>query len=262
VTCQFGFGNPKRRTLFTVFFISARPFEVRRSFYFLITFKKSNKICYTTLVKTLASSILLSGIMILCLVLLPPLSSSSEEGAKLFSLDVAPGSVGEVPPLVPIQESFFESMALTQKTVPVELVIESIGVNAPIEPVGLLDGGMAVPALPEYVGWYKFGAVPGERGSAVLAGHVNWRDSPDAVFTHLKDVSIGDHITVKHSNGEMITFSVFKITSYPLSADATEVFSSYDGLSYLNLITCGGTWNQEIGSHELRLVVSAIKIES
>ncbi len=197
----------------------------------------------------------------ICLAVLPPLSLSSQEEAKPFSLDVISSSADEVA-RVPPQESFFESIALTQNSVPVELFIESIGVRAPIEPVGLLDGGMAVPARPEYVGWYKFGAVPGDRGSAVLAGHVNWRDSPDAVFTDLKDVSVGDHITVTHSDGEVVTFSVFKITSYPLSADATEVFSSHDGLSYLNLITCAGPWNREIGSHELRLVVSAVKIDS
>ncbi len=142
---------------------------------------------------------------------------------------------------------------------PLELSIESIGVKAPIESVGVITGEMAVPTFPENVGWYQFGARPGDIGNAVLAGHVNWKDSPDAAFTNLKKVKVGDIIKVTNSDGEIISFLVNDIKRYPLYADTEEVFSSDDGLAHLNLITCDGIWNSIIRSHESRLVIFAVK---
>ena len=146
--------------------------------------------------------------------------------------------------------------------IPVEISIESIGVSAPIELVGVLNGAMAVPSLPENVGWYEFGTRPGEIGSAVLAGHVNWKNSPNAVFTNLKNIQIGDLIRVTSSDGEVIYFSVNEIKSFPLYSDTSEVFLSNDGLSHLNLITCSGIWNSIIKSHESRLVIFATKFDT
>lgn len=146
------------------------------------------------------------------------------------------------------------------KVIPVELSIESIGVKAPVELVGFLNGAMGVPSVAENAGWYEFGTTPGEIGSAVFDGHVNWKNSPDAVFTNLKNIQVGDTVTVSMSDGNIISFIVTEIKSYPLYSDATEVFSSNDGLAHLNLITCDGVWNSIIRSHESRLVVFTTKI--
>jgi LPXTG-site transpeptidase (sortase) family protein len=153
------------------------------------------------------------------------------------------------------QENHIEEIAI-----PIKLSISSINIEAPIELVGVSDGKMSVPTLPENVGWYKFGARPGDVGSAVLAGHVNWKNNPDAVFTNLKNIIIGDTIEAINSDGETISFLVHTIKKYSLDADTTEVFLSDDGLSHLNLITCSGLWNPILGSHELRLVVFATKL--
>lgn len=148
-----------------------------------------------------------------------------------------------------------------EKIIPVELSIESIYIKAPIEQVGFSNGAMGVPTEAGNAGWYEFGTVPGEVGSAVLAGHVNWKDSPNAVFTNLKSVEVGDIVTVTMSDDKNVSFVVTHIKSYPLYADANEVFSSNDGLSHLNLVTCDGVWNSIIHSHESRLVIFTEKIE-
>lgn len=162
--------------------------------------------------------------------------------------------------LDPSIETIISEEAPTERIFPIELSIDSIGVTAPIELVGVLNGAMAVPTVAENAGWYEFGTVPGDIGSAVLAGHVNWRDRPNAVFTNLKKVQVGDIIKITNSNGEFVYFLVNEIKSYNLYADTTEVFSSDDGLAHLNLITCDGLWNSLIKSHESRLVIFAIKI--
>jgi len=153
-----------------------------------------------------------------------------------------------------------EELYVQDIVIPVELHIDSIEIRAQIELVGVSDKEMGVPLIPENVGWYKFGAHPGDVGSAVLAGHVNWENNHHDVFTNLRDVAIGDTIEVKNSDEETISFLVHNIKRYPLDADTEEVFSSDDGLAHLNLITCGGSWNPIIESHELRLVVFSTKI--
>ncbi|MDQ5954101.1 MAG: sortase [Patescibacteria group bacterium] len=143
---------------------------------------------------------------------------------------------------------------------PVKISIESIGVNAPIESVGILDGAMAVPTFGHNVGWYSLGTRPGEVGSAVLAGHVNWMNGEDAVFTNLKNIKIGDTISVTNNYGQIVHFAVTDIQSFPLYTDTTEIFSSSDGIVRLNLITCNGSWSDWLNTHDSRLVVFAEKI--
>lgn len=148
----------------------------------------------------------------------------------------------------------------TKKAYPVKISIESIGVNAPIESVGILDGAMAVPTFGHNVGWYSLGTNPGEIGSAVLAGHVNWMDGETAVFTNLKDVQIGDLVSVTNNYGKITHFEVIKIESYPLDADTTKIFSASDGIARLNLITCTGAWNERLDTHSERLVIFTERI--
>ena len=163
-------------------------------------------------------------------------------------------------PVVELKEPVIEQEGVAS-VIPLTLSIDRIGViEAPIELVGISEGKMDVPTHPENVGWYQFGAVPGDIGSAVLAGHVNWKNSPGAVFMDLKKITIGDTLTITNSNQEIISFLVHDIKKYPLDANTMEVFSSHDGLSHVNLITCGGLWNSLIGSHELRLVIFTTKI--
>lgn len=155
-----------------------------------------------------------------------------------------------------------QAMALRARTaVPLRLSIQRLGIDAPIEAVGVLDDGkMGVPTLAEDVGWYKYGPRPGDTGSAVLAGHVNWTGGQDAVFTSLNTIHIGDMVQVQNSIGGTDTFAVRIIKEYPTDSDATEVFSSSDGSSWLNLITCDGTWDPILKTHRSRLVVFTEKI--
>lgn len=168
----------------------------------------------------------------------------------------------EESPSVPIFETPTEKEELVAnfESFPVQISIESIGVEAAIQAVGVLDGAMAVPDSKDYVGWYKFGTHPGETGSAVLAGHVNWRHGEDAVFSYLKYIEIGDVISVYDNFGRENKFIVQQIKNYPIDTDTLEIFKSNDGISRLNLITCYGTWDPERKTHNLRLVVFAEKI--
>lgn len=159
--------------------------------------------------------------------------------------------------LIPI----LETETVAKQTYPVKITIESIGVNAPVELVGIQGDAMAVPTLGGNVGWYRFGTEPGKSGSAVFAGHVNWMDGKDAVFTNLKNIQIEDIVSVTNNYGELSHFRVTDIQEFPLYADTSHIFVSSDGIARLNLITCDGTWNDWLNTHESRLVVFTEKIE-
>ncbi|WP_444685138.1 sortase domain-containing protein [Alkalicoccus luteus] len=138
---------------------------------------------------------------------------------------------------------------------PETLSIPAIDVEADLEEVGILDNGqMGVPDSAEGVGWFEPGVRPGEQGNAVLAGHVDSREGP-AVFYGLHELEAGDTVYVTDEEGSDLEFEVTKTIVYDRrEAPLEEIFGRSDG-RHLNLITCTGTFNQEYGTHDDRLVV-------
>jgi LPXTG-site transpeptidase (sortase) family protein len=143
---------------------------------------------------------------------------------------------------------------------PMRLKIPSINIDVAIEYVGVTaDGAMDIPKSTEDVGWFELGSRPGEEGNAVIAGHYGLYAGKPSIFDNLHELKSGDKIIIEDDKGESIFFVVRESRSYDPNADATEVFSSDDELSHLNLITCEGTWNKDEKSYSKRLVVFADK---
>ncbi|MDO8429231.1 MAG: class F sortase [Candidatus Daviesbacteria bacterium] len=139
---------------------------------------------------------------------------------------------------------------------PVRLKIPSINVNATIQHVGLTPKReMEVPSNIVDVGWFKPGVLPGEKGSAVIAGHLNGENGEAGVFTNLNKLKPGDKLYVEDNKGATTVFVVSKSRIYD-SGFADEVFSKRDG-THLNLITCDGIWDGAKKSYNKRLVVFA-----
>lgn len=139
---------------------------------------------------------------------------------------------------------------------PLILKIPSIGVDSVVIDVGVdSNGAMEVPDGPTEVAWFEPGPRPGEVGSAVISGHYGWYNNISAEFDHLDEVKIGDHVTVEDDKGNVISFVVREIRSYDPASDATDIFTSEDGKAHLNLITCGGAWEETVQQYTQRLVV-------
>ena len=117
------------------------------------------------------------------------------------------------------------------------------------------------PENPDTVAWYNLGPRPGESGSAVIAGHYGWKENIPAVFDDLHKLKAGDKIYVENEDGVSITFVVLETQIYDKDADASKVFWSDDGKSYLNLVTCTGVWNQDEETRSHRLIVFAERVE-
>ncbi|MFA6100496.1 MAG: class F sortase [Patescibacteria group bacterium] len=165
----------------------------------------------------------------------------------------------------PVTQNSFKSASTANlkaaSGLPVRIKIPSIRVDAVIRNVGLTsDGSMGVPALPRDAAWYMLGPKPGEKGSAVISGHVNWWYGVKGVFERLKALKPGDKITVQNDRGISTSFVVRKIREYGQKDDASDVFFSFDGKSHLNLVTCSGVWDRLSKAYSKRLVVFTDKV--
>ena len=141
----------------------------------------------------------------------------------------------------------------TEVPAPLRLVIESIGVDAPVSTYGLDTDG--VPLVPtgadaaEVVAWYDFSDPPGSGSNTILAGHVTW--SGHAVFWDLDDLQPGETIKLKAEDGRDYTYEVFaNFQVDPSDPNSSQVMADTT-TDIVTLITCGGSWipdpSQQIG---------------
>ena len=156
----------------------------------------------------------------------------------------ATASTGSAPP----------SGAVAHST-PVALSIPAIGVAVAVSELGLNpDGTVQVPTDFQMPGWYRLGPSPGQVGSAVILGHVDSRQGP-AVFFNLRTLTAGDPVDVTLANGVIAHFVVTSVAMYPKDRfPAQQVYGAH-GLSQLQLVTCGGTFDSRTGSYLSNVVV-------
>jgi LPXTG-site transpeptidase (sortase) family protein len=144
---------------------------------------------------------------------------------------------------------------------PVYLEIPKLALTAPIKAKGLLKNGhMDVPDDRDTVAWYSPGTIPGQKGNAVLAGHVDDQKGP-AVFFYLNRLTVGDFIHIQGKNGEKLTFVVTKKRAYDRHHAPISLIFGPSSAKHLNLITCTGSFNRKQGTHEQRLVVYTTLLE-
>ncbi len=119
------------------------------------------------------------------------------------------------------------------------------------------NGDLATPTHNPWVdaGWYNLGPQPGERGSAVIDGHLDRPGGYPAVFWRLRDMHIGDEVLVLNMAGKTLHFRVTRIALYtPQEAPLQDIFGNWGGI-YLNLLTCAGDWIPSEHQTTLRLVI-------
>lgn len=161
------------------------------------------------------------------------------------------------PVVVQVPEDIYTGPVSTSS--PTRILIPSAGIDGNVIPVGKgVTGNMAVPVKFTDVGWYRYGAAPGQAGNAVMAGHVDNGAGKPGTFFNLKNVKVGDSVYIENSAGEKIKFIVksIKLIDYanPTKEDLESIFGK-STLERLNLITCEGTWIPEKKTYSNRLVV-------
>ena len=141
---------------------------------------------------------------------------------------------------------------------PDRIRIPSIHVDAPLIGLALTpSGSLGVPpaAKRNLAGWYEAGTTPGERGTAVVAGHVDNADGP-AVFYDLGALKKGSRIEVDRRDGSTALFSVDAVEVYDAAHFPDEKVYGAADRPELRVITCGGGYSRSTG-YEGNVVVFA-----
>jgi hypothetical protein len=126
---------------------------------------------------------------------------------------------------------------------PIELDIPAIDVHTSVAEVGLNPSGtIEVPHPgPDYdaAAWYRYSPTPGERGPAIIEGHLDTTEGP-SVFYRLGALHPGDQVDITRADGRSAIFQITAVRRYAKAAFPTaEVYGDLDHPG-LRLITCGG----------------------
>jgi LPXTG-site transpeptidase (sortase) family protein len=142
--------------------------------------------------------------------------------------------------------------------VPTSIVIPKISLNATVIPVGLTpDNAVDVPNTLKLSGWYTKSPIPGNKGSALIDGHVGNSIGFPGVFANLHKLAIGDSIYVKGKNGSTEHFIVRDMKVYALADVPMAYILENTNERRLNIITCSGAWVPSASTFDHRLVVYA-----
>ena len=142
---------------------------------------------------------------------------------------------------------------------PVRIRIPAIGVDAPVEPLTVDQNGVLPPPdTNDGTGWWRDGPEPGERGPAVIAGHLDSKRGP-AVFFRLPDLGRGDRIFVDRADGTTAVFATQRIERHDKNAFPTDAVYGDTPDSQLRLITCGGKFDRKARRYLDNVIVFATR---
>jgi sortase (surface protein transpeptidase) len=142
---------------------------------------------------------------------------------------------------------------------PVRLEIPQLGLSAPFTRLQLDRSGVLVPPPgdnPNLVGWYGNGVTPGERGPAIVAGHVDTRTGP-AVFLLLRMLDAGNIVDITRADGTIAAFFVDDVETYSKAGFPNRAVYGDTPDAQLRLITCGGQYDRTRGGYLSNVVVFA-----
>ncbi|MFN2568852.1 MAG: class F sortase [Candidatus Dormibacteria bacterium] len=164
--------------------------------------------------------------------------------------------------------------------VPLRVIIPGLKVDVPVLGTGLSGpdnvvdaprGGLDDPIWQKAF-WYRGSGVPGDSGTAAIAGHVDDLRGRPSPFYQLRNMKAGDQIVIRDTRVNLeMHFTVTEVQEYTAQQASTPGILSRiygagpaagrgaqpspDGVSHLTLLTCHGDFVN--GSFDHRLVVFA-----
>jgi len=188
-------------------------------------------------------------------------TNADEDVATTEALSEVPSTGARRPGPVILAATRVAAPEPVEGVAPVELLVDSVGVDAPIELGDVVDGAMQDPSGPWVVSWYQPLGKIGEGGNVVLAGHVDYWNVGPAVFWDVRYLPEGDIIRVVGEDGKNYEYAVQWTQPYMADELTPEVIQNDivgdTGEETLTLITCGGEFNPDTGEYNQRWVVRA-----
>ncbi len=143
---------------------------------------------------------------------------------------------------------------------PRRVQIPSVGIDAPVSPVGIdtVQGELGVPPQISRTGWWQDGAAPGARSGAILiAGHVDSARAGAGAFFRLHEAKPGDRVRVSTAGGRVFAYRVTSVRLYPKPALPTSIYAR-NGPARLVVVTCGGPFAPELRHYRDNVVLTAV----
>lgn len=244
----------------------------RDRFVILVRMKRINLSSIDTRTK-LGATLVLASVAALGIGLFAVVSALTDDGVKLpseGSLDEIvndsatgrPGYVyndGSTPPPVPSGPP------------PVRMTINRLGIDAPVVSTGFVEGTTQpdVPKAAHEIAWYNYGPAPGLNNNAVFSGHVDWQTRTGqpipGVFYRLRELKIGDPITVELEDGSVIEYLVTGNVATKYDDPNVVRVMERTSKDVITLITCGGAWVNDPakdngGNYTHRIIVRAERV--
>lgn len=153
---------------------------------------------------------------------------------------------------------------------PAAVSIPKLGARSDLLVLGLNgDGSLQTPPVetPMAAGWYAGADInadgdetkPGQRGSAVIAAHVDGvvdgQQGQPGLFFRLHELAPGDEVLVDQAGGGQLRFLVQSVERLPKAEFPGERVYRAADLRRLNLVTCGGVFDRAAGHYVDNLVV-------
>ncbi|MEU6776772.1 class F sortase [Streptomyces sp. NPDC046759] len=183
---------------------------------------------------------------------------TSDDKTPRASRAAGASAVTPVDPLLPEEEQPEAGTSLPRST-PVRLRIPKIAVNAPFTTLTIGASGQLKPPPAgdtNLVGWYAKGAAPGEKGTAIIAGHVDTKTSA-AVFANLGELRRGDHFSVERADGRTARFVVDDAETFDKDDFPSKRVYADAERPEARLITCAGAYDHTAKDYTENLVVFA-----
>jgi sortase (surface protein transpeptidase) len=141
--------------------------------------------------------------------------------------------------------------------IPIRISIPAIGVDARVIRLGLNpDRTIQVPSNLADAGWFQPGPEPGERGAAVIVGHLESSNGP-GVFHRLRQMRVGGVIEVRLQDRTTLRFVARSMIRVPKSRFPTKLVYARTKEPTLRLVTCAGPLNPSTGHHQDNYIVFA-----
>lgn len=171
------------------------------------------------------------------------------------------GGAGHVPghTAPPPVASTGEQRAPLPPAVPAEVRIPAIDAVSTLVALGLNpDDTVEVPPVetPMQAGWYRYGPPPGDRGPAVVLGHVNGAGK-EGIFARLHELTAGAEVLVARNDGRTAVFTVTEVVRVSKLDFPTESVYGNTDAAELRLITCGGDFDRNRRSYTDNIIAYA-----
>jgi len=152
---------------------------------------------------------------------------------------------------------------------PTRMIIEKMGVDAPIITLGVdANRWPEVPNDPYVVTWYDFSAKPGQGSNAVFSGHVDWTVNGQpvtGVFWGLRELEEDDMVKLILEDGSELRYRVTDnvAVAYDDPQGLETMYPTPNDV--ITLMSCGGTWVPDPssplgGNYTHRVVVRAERV--